>query len=95
MYSETAKLCDALTAAMKAGSVMLFDSALWHGGGANNSDERRFAFSCGVLSGVGRVLLPLVEGPLGPHVDQCLLLRSSSAVGTYTVHARCGQHERD
>ena len=31
---------------MKAGSVMLFDSALWHGGGANNSDERRFAFSC-------------------------------------------------
>ena len=25
---------------------MLFDSALWHGGGANNSDERRFAFSC-------------------------------------------------
>ena len=25
---------------------MLFDSALWHGGGANDSDERRFAFSC-------------------------------------------------
>jgi ectoine hydroxylase-related dioxygenase (phytanoyl-CoA dioxygenase family) len=37
---------DAVTATMKAGSVMLFDSALWHGGGANNSDERRFAFSC-------------------------------------------------
>jgi ectoine hydroxylase-related dioxygenase (phytanoyl-CoA dioxygenase family) len=31
---------------MPAGSVMLFDSALWHGGGANTSDERRFAFSC-------------------------------------------------
>ena len=25
---------------------MLFDSARWHGGGANDSDERRFAFSC-------------------------------------------------
>lgn len=31
---------------MPAGSVMLFDSALWHGGGANTSDTRRFAFSC-------------------------------------------------
>ena len=37
---------DAVTATMKAGSVMLFDSALWHGGGANTSDARRFAFSC-------------------------------------------------
>ena len=31
---------------MPAGSVMLFDSALWHGGGANTSSARRFAFSC-------------------------------------------------
>jgi ectoine hydroxylase-related dioxygenase (phytanoyl-CoA dioxygenase family) len=37
---------DAVTATMPAGSVMLFDSALWHGGGANLSDARRFAFSC-------------------------------------------------
>lgn len=37
---------DALTATMPAGSVMLFDSALWHGGGPNNSEARRFAFSC-------------------------------------------------
>src|SRR6201992_885620 len=37
---------DAVTAIMKAGSVLLFDSALWHGGGANSSDERRYAFSC-------------------------------------------------
>ena len=43
---EYGKDYDAVTATMKAGSVMLFDSALWHGGGANNSDERRFAFSC-------------------------------------------------
>ncbi len=37
---------DAVTATMPAGSVMLFDSALWHGGGANSSKDRRFAFSC-------------------------------------------------
>lgn len=36
----------ALTATMPAGSVLLFDSALWHGSGPNASDERRFAFSC-------------------------------------------------
>ncbi len=36
----------AVTATMPEGSVMLFDSALWHGGGANNSDARRYAFSC-------------------------------------------------
>ncbi|PZA11060.1 phytanoyl-CoA dioxygenase [Rhodopseudomonas palustris] len=37
---------DAVTATMPAGSVMLFDSALWHGGGANTTQGRRFAFSC-------------------------------------------------
>jgi ectoine hydroxylase-related dioxygenase (phytanoyl-CoA dioxygenase family) len=40
------KQYDAITATMPAGSVMLFDSALWHGGGANTSNARRFAFSC-------------------------------------------------
>jgi ectoine hydroxylase-related dioxygenase (phytanoyl-CoA dioxygenase family) len=43
---EYGKDYDAITATMPAGSVMLFDSALWHGGGANTSDARRFAFSC-------------------------------------------------
>ena len=43
---EYGKDYDAVTATMPAGSVMLFDSALWHGGGANTSDGRRFAFSC-------------------------------------------------
>jgi ectoine hydroxylase-related dioxygenase (phytanoyl-CoA dioxygenase family) len=43
---EYGRAYDTVTAAMPAGSVMLFDSALWHGGGANVSDERRFAFSC-------------------------------------------------
>src|SRR6476661_9815651 len=43
---EYGKAYDAATATMPAGSVMLFDSALWHGGGANTSDARRFALSC-------------------------------------------------
>jgi ectoine hydroxylase-related dioxygenase (phytanoyl-CoA dioxygenase family) len=30
------------------GSAMIFDSALWHGGGANESDDSRLAFSCAV-----------------------------------------------
>lgn len=33
-------------ATMAAGSVMLFDSALWHKGGANTTEERRYALSC-------------------------------------------------
>jgi Phytanoyl-CoA dioxygenase (PhyH) len=43
---EYGKEYDAVTATMPAGSVMLFDSALWHGGGANTSGSRRFALSC-------------------------------------------------
>jgi ectoine hydroxylase-related dioxygenase (phytanoyl-CoA dioxygenase family) len=43
---EYGKEYDAVTATMPAGSVMLFDSALWHGGGANISGSRRFALSC-------------------------------------------------
>ena len=43
---EYGKDYPALNALMPAGSVLLFDSALWHGGGPNTSDGRRFAFSC-------------------------------------------------
>lgn len=43
---EYGKAYDAELATMPAGSVMLFDSALWHGAGANDSNSRRFAFSC-------------------------------------------------
>ena len=43
---EYGKQYDTVTATMPAGSVMLFDSALWHGGGANVSGSRRFALSC-------------------------------------------------
>src|SRR5258705_5679274 len=36
---------DAVTATTPAGSVMLFDSALWHGGGATTPAARPFPFS--------------------------------------------------
>jgi ectoine hydroxylase-related dioxygenase (phytanoyl-CoA dioxygenase family) len=38
-------------ATMPAGSVMLFDSALWHKGGANTSADRRYALSCYYCAG--------------------------------------------
>ncbi len=42
---------DTEVATMPAGSIMLFDSALWHGGGANRSAEERPAFSCAYCCG--------------------------------------------
>lgn len=38
-------------ATMEAGSVMLFDSALWHKGGANTTSMRRYALSCYYCAG--------------------------------------------
>lgn len=38
-------------ATMSAGSVMLFDSALWHHGGTNASSARRYALSCYYCAG--------------------------------------------
>ena len=49
---EYGKAYDAVTATMKAGSVMLFDSALWHGGGANDSDEQAFCILLRLLLGL-------------------------------------------
>jgi ectoine hydroxylase-related dioxygenase (phytanoyl-CoA dioxygenase family) len=43
---EQGKPYDLVTATMPAGSIMLFDSALWHAAGANTSQERRYALSC-------------------------------------------------
>jgi ectoine hydroxylase-related dioxygenase (phytanoyl-CoA dioxygenase family) len=40
-----------VAATMSAGSVMLFDSALWHHGGANRSNARRYAISCYYCAG--------------------------------------------
>lgn len=42
---------DTVQATMKAGSVMLFDSALWHKGGANTTSMRRYALSCYYCAG--------------------------------------------
>lgn len=35
-----------IAAEMPAGSILLFDSALWHAGGANTTDDRRWAIAC-------------------------------------------------
>jgi ectoine hydroxylase-related dioxygenase (phytanoyl-CoA dioxygenase family) len=42
---------ETVQATMKAGSVMLFDSALWHKGGANTTESRRYALSCYYCAG--------------------------------------------
>ncbi|WP_431854244.1 phytanoyl-CoA dioxygenase family protein [Azospirillum sp.] len=42
---------DTVAAEMPAGSVMLFDSALWHAGGTNRTDRRRFSLSCYYCAG--------------------------------------------
>ena len=38
-------------AEMSAGSVMLFDSQLWHAGGTNRTDQRRYALACYYCAG--------------------------------------------
>lgn len=42
---------ETVPALMPAGSIMLFDSALWHAGGTNHSDGRRFGLSCAYCLG--------------------------------------------
>ncbi len=42
---------ETVCATMPAGSVLLFDSALWHRGGANTTAHRRFAISCYYCAG--------------------------------------------
>src|ERR1035437_10222162 len=64
---EYGKEYDAVTATMPAGSVMLFDSALWHGGGANTSNDRRFPFPGAYCGGWSRQKKTLHLGfPLEP-----------------------------
>lgn len=38
-------------AIMPAGSILLIDSALWHGAGTNTTGERRYALSCSYCAG--------------------------------------------
>lgn len=42
---------DTVPAEMPAGSVMIFDSQLWHAGGSNRTDQRRFSMSCYYCAG--------------------------------------------
>lgn len=42
---------ETIAAEMPAGSVMFFDSALWHGGGANRTDQRRYGIACYYCAG--------------------------------------------
>lgn len=42
---------ETIAAEMPAGSVMLFDSQLWHGGGANRTAEKRWAIACYYCAG--------------------------------------------
>ena len=42
---------DTIAAEMPAGSVMIFDSQLWHAGGSNRTDQRRFSMSCYYCAG--------------------------------------------
>lgn len=42
---------ETIPALMPAGSIMLFDSALWHAGGTNHSTGKRFGLSCAYCLG--------------------------------------------
>jgi len=42
---------DSQPARMKRGSVMIYDGAMWHGGGANRSDERRVGIAMNYCAG--------------------------------------------
>lgn len=42
---------DSVPVVVPAGSIVVFDSALWHAGGANTSTERRWALSCYYCAG--------------------------------------------
>lgn len=42
---------ESVAAEMPAGSVMLFDSQLWHGGGANTTRDKRWAIACYYCAG--------------------------------------------
>lgn len=42
---------DSIAAEMKAGSVLLFHGSVWHGGGANRTDQRRLGIACYYCAG--------------------------------------------
>jgi ectoine hydroxylase-related dioxygenase (phytanoyl-CoA dioxygenase family) len=42
---------DTVPAEMRKGSVLVWDGALWHGGGANHTDERRYGIAMNYCAG--------------------------------------------
>jgi ectoine hydroxylase-related dioxygenase (phytanoyl-CoA dioxygenase family) len=43
--------CDSVPAEMRRGSVLIWDGALWHGGGANTTSERRVGIAMNYCAG--------------------------------------------
>jgi ectoine hydroxylase-related dioxygenase (phytanoyl-CoA dioxygenase family) len=43
--------CDSIPAEMRKGSVLIWDGALWHGGGANTTGERRVGIAMNYCAG--------------------------------------------
>ena len=48
---EYGRAYDSVAVLVPAGSIVVFDSALWHAGGANTTSERRWALSCYYCAG--------------------------------------------
>lgn len=53
---EHGKSYDSIPAEMEAGSVLVWHSSLWHGGGANKTDERRIGIAMNYCAGWVRPL---------------------------------------
>lgn len=48
---EYGRTYETIAAEMPAGSVMFFDSSLWHGGGTNTAESRRYGIACYYCAG--------------------------------------------
>ena len=96
---EYGKEYDAVTATMPAGSVMLFDSALWHGGGANTSDAGASRFPAPIAgAGCGSRKTCSSAFPARRHsvfraacrnYAATASTRDSSATSTITIRSNC------
>ena len=76
--------CETIPAEMPAGSVMVFDSQLWHAGGANRSQQRRFALSCYYCAGWVRQQENLLLGI--PHSQAIQFPRRLQELCGYSVY---------
>ena len=101
---EYGKAYDTVTATMPAGSVMLFDSALWHGGGANIRTRgalRSPAPIAGAGCGSRKICSSAFPAkPLSVFPAACrssaatASTRASSATSTTTIRSSCLGRER-